>query len=288
MRIAIVIPARNAEGLIGKTLQSIRSGSRQPDELFVVDGLSNDATAKIAQTFGASLLTNNKRHSAAARQLGVTTSNCEVIAFTDADCMVAPDWLERIEKHFSEHQDLDGVGGRVLLSEPMNIVQRYASNVFSSIMQFPTDPTFVVSRQMRGAFAESNCAYRKEAICKAGGYNDFFSNYAEGIDLFWRLIATHHHLLFDPALTVEHLGYPKTLVDLFRTHFRYGIASTKLAKVHIGRVQIDRMIYDHFSNALINVAKHPNSIERWCGVCQLTAFLCGKIFSSLRYGVLNL
>jgi GT2 family glycosyltransferase len=288
MRYSVIIPSRNSARTLGTTLDTLLHGQRLPDEILVVDGCSEDQTVEVARRRGAQVLLNMKRHTAAARELGVATAAHDVVAFTDSDCIPAADWLHRIAARFEANPELDGVGGKVVLTAPRNEIQRYSASVFESIMRFPEEEVLVTRKGMPGSFAGANCAYRKEAIHKVGGFREEFTNHAEEIDLFWRLIDGGAKLLFDPALQVEHLEYPDTLGSLVRTNFSYGFASTKLAKRHIGP-QIDVALYGVWFGAFGSLLD-PRRRDALAGLrcLQIGTFIAGKICSSVFLRTINL
>lgn len=288
MRFSVVIPARNAALTLRTTLQALIGAERRPDEIIVVDGCSTDRTAEVAQNFGARVVLNKKRHVAAARQLGTITARHEVVAFTDADCQPAGDWLLRIARHFESDPALDGVGGRVVVSRPRNHIQEYSARVFEQIMQFPNTVTLVTTKGMNGSFAGANCAYSKKAILLAGGFRDAFTNHAEEIDLFWNLVDLNAKLLFDPDVLVEHLEYADTIKRLIKANFNYGIASTKLAKYHLGwqvDLKLQKLLLTSFCQSL-----NPFSSDPWAKLrtLQLMVFFIGKVYGSLRFRTINL
>jgi GT2 family glycosyltransferase len=269
-------------------LEALSRGERRPDEILVIDGCSEDGTADLARSYGARVTVNEKRHVAAARQIGVMTALHEIVAFTDSDCLPASDWLRSLMGHFQRDSQLDGVGGKVVLTAPRNEVQRYSAHVFESIMRFPHEEVLVTTKGMPGSFAGANCAYRKETVLAAGGFREEFTNHAEEIDLFWRLIDRRAKLLFDPALRVEHLEYPDTLARLVRTNFSYGFASTKLAKHHIGP-QVDLQLYGVWLRSFASLL-NPFRRDPWAGLrsIQIGTFIAGKIYSSIALRTLNL
>lgn len=288
IKCSVVIPTLNSAKTIGLTLKSLLDGARLPDEIIVVDGCSSDDTVEIAKRFGARVVLNEKRHAAAARQLGTVNAKYEVIAFTDSDCIPAVEWLERIANNFEKDPMLNGTGGKIVLSRPCNNIQKFSARVFEIIMQFPDKRIIVNEKKMPGAFPGANCAYKKESILSAGGFRDFFSNHAEEIDLFWRLIDKKERLLFDPEIVVEHLDYAHSIRRLITANFNYGIASTKLAKLHLGN-QIDLELYKLLLKSIF-LTINPFSKDKtgFLHVTQITAFITGKIYSSIRYRTINL
>ncbi|MEM7528450.1 MAG: glycosyltransferase [Pseudomonadota bacterium] len=94
--VSVVIPARDAAGTIGRCLDALAAQQYPADryEVLVVDNGSRDATAEIVSGKPrATLLTETKPGAYAARNRGVAAARGEIVAFTDADCMPAPDWL---------------------------------------------------------------------------------------------------------------------------------------------------------------------------------------------------
>jgi len=288
MKLAVVIPCRNSAATLGKTLTAIVTGDRKPDELWIIDGLSEDNTRQIATSAGARVLSNPKRHAAAARQIGAQSTKADIVAYTDSDCIPSPDWLSRIEKQFREHPELGGLGGPVHLTRPVSRVQAYSAATFEAIMNFPATEQLLPGKQMRGTLPGANGAYRSEILHTVGGFREQFTNHAEEIDLQWRLVEAGYKILFDPTIIVEHLGYPSTKRQLIRTNYSYGFASTKLAKHHLGwRVDgtLARALLRSTADILL---PWRNSRDADLRMLQLGAFQIGKIVSSIRYGTLNL
>jgi len=288
MNCSVIIPARNSAQTIEGTLNSLINGKRVPDEIIVVDGCSTDNTKAIAEKYGCKVIVNYNKNVAAARQIGIENACFEIVAFTDSDCRPALGWLQGIWEHFRNDPSLSGVGGPIFLSHPTNKIQAYSANVFESIMHFPKESTFITQKKMNGAFAGANSAYKKEAILSIGGFRKVFTNHAEEIDLFWRLIDAHAKLLFDPEILVEHLGYPSTIQQLIHTNFNYGMASTKLSKYHIGK-QIDLSLYALLFRSIISVL-NPFDHDQWAllRALQLSIFIGAKLYSSLILRTINI
>jgi glycosyltransferase involved in cell wall biosynthesis len=92
--ISVVVPARNAEHLIGDCLRSIAWS--QPREIIVVDGDSTDATASIAAVSGATVLFDGGRGLPAARLMGARAASSRWVALIDADVRLAEGDLGRL------------------------------------------------------------------------------------------------------------------------------------------------------------------------------------------------
>ncbi len=87
----------NAGPFIGEFLDSVRSQIRPPDEVVVVDGGSTDGTWEaLRDAPGIVAISEPGANIATGRNAAIRAATHDVIAVTDADCVLAPDWLERI------------------------------------------------------------------------------------------------------------------------------------------------------------------------------------------------
>jgi GT2 family glycosyltransferase len=111
----------------------------------------------------------------------------EVIAFTDDDCLPAPDWLkEGVE---AIRSGLDGISGRVIVP----------------ILDPPTDYEKNISRLSQSEFVTANCFYRRSALQACGGFDERFTMaWREDADLFFNLLTRSYRLEFAPTAKVLH------------------------------------------------------------------------------------
>jgi glycosyltransferase involved in cell wall biosynthesis len=92
----VVIPAHNAERYLAETLESVRAQTFSDYEILVIDDGSTDRTAEIAAGYsGVTLLSQNNRGAAAARNAGIRTARGQFVAFLDADDIWVPSKLEK-------------------------------------------------------------------------------------------------------------------------------------------------------------------------------------------------
>lgn len=122
MNISVIVCTHNRSESLGKTLASI-AASEVPGsiewELLVVDNNSTDATRRVAEDFGrnsglnARVLFEPRPGLSFARNLGVSASLGEILAFTDDDVHVSNRWIAEIQHGFDAHQPAC-MGGRIL------------------------------------------------------------------------------------------------------------------------------------------------------------------------------
>jgi len=94
--ISVIIPTYNEEANITACLQSLcnQTMSRDEYELIVVDGNSKDRTCELAREYADEVITQTSKKVGGARNDGVLRARGDIVATTDADCIIPPDWLE--------------------------------------------------------------------------------------------------------------------------------------------------------------------------------------------------
>ena len=74
------------------------------------------------------ILCEAKRGPAAARNKGLLNVKSEIMAMTDADCVVDKDWLQRIVTP-QKDESIGILGGKILATRPCNTVEIFGENI---------------------------------------------------------------------------------------------------------------------------------------------------------------
>jgi glycosyltransferase involved in cell wall biosynthesis len=111
LRISLVVPARDEQDRLPRCLASVAAQTRLPDEVVVVDNGSSDATARLAAATGARVLHEPVRGIWPAAAAGYDAATGDVIARVDADTVLPPDWLARVEHLLTTDPRCDAVTG---------------------------------------------------------------------------------------------------------------------------------------------------------------------------------
>ena len=228
--VSIIIPAHNAEATLAKCLEACLEQTHLEIEVIVVDDGSTDATARIAQGFPVHYVRQENRGPAAARNRGATEAKGDILAFTDADCVPEPCWIERLLGHFAE--GVVAVGGTYGIANPESLFARMVyEEIAARHARFGEEVDFL------GSF---NVAYRRGAFEAAGGFDEGFPRAsAEDNDLAYRLFDAGGTLRFARDAVVRHY-HPTRLWPYLRTQMRHGFWRMKLYAKHPGRVRGDR------------------------------------------------
>jgi glycosyltransferase involved in cell wall biosynthesis len=201
---SIIIPALNEEAFLRECLESALRLDYPKDryEVIVVDNGSTDATVRIARAFGVTVLERPGLKIGAVRNAGYHASCGEVIAFTDADCVLPESWLATGQAFLLE-EGVGAVGGGILVRPDSTWLERCW--VVSQAAEVR------VVRNLAG----SSFMLRREIFERCGR---FAENVVAGEDdkLSAELRRNGYSLLSLRGCSVVHLGYPKTFSEVVR------------------------------------------------------------------------
>ncbi|MDJ0588426.1 MAG: glycosyltransferase family 2 protein [Pleurocapsa sp. MO_226.B13] len=115
--VSVIIPVYNDGKRLRLCLQALKQQTYAQDryEVIVIDN-GSEATEKIkdiVHSEGAIALYEEIPGSYVARNKGLTVAKGEAIAFTDADCIPAPDWIAKGVAHLQRVPNCGFVGGEI-------------------------------------------------------------------------------------------------------------------------------------------------------------------------------
>ncbi len=111
--VSVIVPVYNDAQRLALCLDALEKQSYPAlaFEVIVIDNGSDRSPQEVVDRFGfAKLVVETKAGSYAARNKGLSLAQGEVLAFTDADCLPRPQWLEQ---GVDRLQELGGDGGVV-------------------------------------------------------------------------------------------------------------------------------------------------------------------------------
>jgi len=136
------------------------------------------------------------------------------LAFTDSDCVAAPDWLRRLLLPAPAPQ-VGAVAGEVLALEQVTPVQRLVEQ-FGLMKHAVTLP-----HKSLPCFSTANVAVRRRLLEKLGGFRADVRYFAD-MELSWRLqLAGGHTILFRPEAVIRH-RHRRTWGALWRQGVQHG------------------------------------------------------------------
>jgi glycosyltransferase involved in cell wall biosynthesis len=205
MFVSVVVITKNNAETVGEGIASLLDQTFPKDkyEILVVDGHSNDGTDEIVKKYAKGnsllkLLYESHGTMGYARNVGVSASKGDIIAFTDGDAVTPKDWIEKIVRAFDDNQ-LTALGGfDVLVSsgksgESTRIMDSWRRlKKTSGIKAIPCIKTV-------------NFAIKRKALLSCGGFDPDLSHWDEA-ELMARLYSKTKNtgILYDPEIVVYH------------------------------------------------------------------------------------
>jgi glycosyltransferase involved in cell wall biosynthesis len=128
--VSIIVPVYNGGRTIDALLTSLLALDYPADrhEILIVDNKSTDDTRERVQRYPVTLLEETEiQGSDAARNRGVEAAKGEILAFTDADCVVESTWLKRL---LADHENprWGGFSGSTRAYPSSNLIARYCAH----------------------------------------------------------------------------------------------------------------------------------------------------------------
>lgn len=280
--ISVVMPVYNGESTIGQQLEALKRQSYQDKwELIVVDNGSDDKTAEIVQAYQQELpclcliSAIEKKGSAYARNVGAQKACGKVLAFCDADDVVAPGWLTAIAGAWPMHEFIAGAVETELLNE--------GASWHPSFAKYPYQPVF----GFRPFVSSCNMAISRQAFEKVGGFSEEF-RHSHDVDISWRLQLQGYPIHFIPEAVVHRRFRPSLYEQwlrvsrisrfrplLFKRYAKYGMPRSSRKRVYRRYKWLIRNVMNVFDPAMQKRSK-------WI---HQAALAWGCLQGSLRYRV---
>ena len=222
MRTSIIVPARDAEQTLPRTLQGIaRQDPHDEHELIVVDNGSRDATAQIAEQ--ADSVTRVIRRDrgdgpGAARNAGAAAATGTVLAFIDADCWPSEGWLAA---GLAAGEGADLVQGRVAPDPEAELG--------------PFDRTLSVGGA-HGLFESANLFVARQLFERVGGFPAGLepaggAPFGEDVIFGWAARRAGARTTFSAQALAYHEVIPRKAADFIAERSRYVLFPALAAEV---------------------------------------------------------
>jgi len=226
--VSIIIPAKNAQAVIKKCVDSILRQNYKNYELIVVNDGSTDKTAQILADYPlVKALTTPGAGPSEARNIGIALAKGEFAAFTDADCVVAGDWIAELLKGFTNEKTA-GCGGAQKSPEDDSGFGKKVQD-FLSIFGFISGYLQSGSKMRLTSHNPScNVMYRKSILVESGGFLAGLWP-GEDVELDYRIKKNGYSLMFNPQAVVYHYR-PNNFRNFNAMMFRYGQAQGFLVR----------------------------------------------------------
>lgn len=192
--ISVIIPHYDDPVRLRRCLSELMRNDTAGAEILVVDNASPDPLDALAAAFPAvRFLLEAERGAGPARNRGVRDSRARVLAFLDADCVPAPDWLANV-RAVAPRADL--IGGRVSVFDETP-PPRTGAQAFETVFAF-NFRSYIEDKGFSGA---GNLVTHRAVFDAVG---PFGTGISEDTEWTRRAVAQGYRLIYADALRVGH------------------------------------------------------------------------------------
>jgi len=247
-RISIIVSTYKRKEKLKRLLESFsKLRCCCPLEFIIVDNCSDDGTASIIENWKKTIdfadvkftILTARSPLVHSRNVGISLSTGNIIAFTDDDCLVDPGWVDYLYQRLISCSEYVGVGGRVL---PLgdDIFSTY-STVYHSL----EPPSHI------NAIVTANCIFWKQPVVDVGQFDDYFIvPGAEDTAISMKLWLRGYRFGFEERAIVYH-NYRQSLGEFAKTFYNCGngeklIIENRL-KEYLQYMQYPEQIYNYIA-----------------------------------------
>lgn len=268
--VSVVIPAFNAETLIGGAISSALTQSERPEEILVVDDGSSDATSEIAGAYPVPvrLLRQPNGGVSEARNAALRVARGDFIALLDADDQFLPHHLERCLEAWHSYAARVGHQRVIVTGNAYRLTEHGLTNASILPSNFPP-PARQRKQILQSNFTGIFAVYPRHLHDEVGLFDPSLRR-GEDRDLWTRAIFSGWHIV--PQRT-PHAIYRMSEVSLSAAHDRMASAEFQVlekARAHLAptltadeRDYLDLRLSSPAPRALIHEANDLIRTSSW-------------------------
>ncbi|WXL24092.1 glycosyltransferase family 2 protein [Ectopseudomonas mendocina] len=225
MRVALIIPTRNAGPHVDLQLPALAAQTRQPDEIFIVDSSSTDNTVARYREFGArvEVIPVETFNHGGTRRWASQQVNADVLIYMTQDAIPAsPDSFANLLESLCSEPDIGVAYGRQLPHKGADILSAQSRH-FNYPQQSRTKRRKDSDELgIKTCFSsDSFSAYRTDALEKSGGFPEDVIG-SEDAYVAARLLLKGYAVRYAANAEVHH-SHNYSLLEEFRRYFDIGV-----------------------------------------------------------------
>ncbi|HEX8036114.1 MAG TPA: glycosyltransferase family A protein [Ktedonobacterales bacterium] len=247
MHVTVCICTRNRTKSLIRALASVAASECRAFDLLIVDQGSTDETEQSIRDLRATLpqfprlmyIRSATAGASAAHNIAVSHATGDIIAFTDDDCEVLPQWLGHIVSYVETHPDVSQVCGAVLAG-PYDPTRGFIPTYDARHERQVASPWL----KWREGGIGANMAFRLDALRSVGPFDEMLGTGAplhaclDG-DMTYRMLKAGYTVATVPEICVIHHGF-RTWDDgrVLMRNCGIGVAAAYTKHLRLGDVAV--------------------------------------------------
>lgn len=217
---SVLICTYNRPEMLAMSLAAlIEHTLEKPDQVVVVNGGDERSDAIVQNYVGRNdvrveLVKTVNKNLAASRNIGLAHCTGEIVAMTDDDAEVFPDWVTQMKRIHAGHPETGGVGGAVIGADSATSLLSRIADVSVFLSGAGAGPV----RTIPGV----NASYKRAALQAVGPQDETLFR-GEDVDFNWRMAKLGYGIFYSPEIKVMH-HHRATLCGLVTQFYMYGRA----------------------------------------------------------------
>jgi glycosyltransferase involved in cell wall biosynthesis len=213
--ITVVVCTRDRPISLGRCLESLKNVRYPLFEVIVVDNASKGPeTRELTSQAGFRYEREDRSGLDPARNCGFHAAQYQIVAYTDDDVRVDPDWLIGVARGFADPgiACVTGLIRPMELETPAQVLFEHYGGMGKGYRPRIFDPTTMPRLALIGSHqvgVGANMSFRREVLHRLGGFDPHLdvgtpSNGAGDLDMFHRLLAAGLKARYEPTALVWH------------------------------------------------------------------------------------
>lgn|GEM_PF-1367541 len=217
-QVSVILCTRDRAEMLDRALGALCAALADSAEIIVVDsGSTTIDTARTAERHSVRYVRSDIPGLSIARNLGLETSEREIVVFTDDDCLVAEGFLDPLIEPFS--------------SPAVGATTGHLRDISDTSERDPNPPTAILTDVLDGLDAGHGAlmAFRRSVITDLGGFDPVLGagrhfGGAEDTDALCRVLDAGLHIARVQAAEVQHV-FTRDDADYRRLARAYGLGT---------------------------------------------------------------
>ncbi|KAB8319054.1 glycosyltransferase [Tolypothrix campylonemoides VB511288] len=252
--ISVIVCTRNRPEQLAQCLRSLQALCQPPKQIIVVDNAPADDSTRqvVAQIPGIEYVLEPRPGLSVARNTGIRHSIGDIIAFTDDDVLVHPDWITRLQQGFYDPKVMAVMGLMLpaeLETEAQFIFHKSSGGPSWGYRALTFGTHFFEETKHQGVpvwlmGAGANMAFRRNAFELVGYFDERLgagaSGCSEDSEFWYRVLAEGWLCRYEPTAVIFH--YHRSDLDSLK-HQMY-----QYMRGHVTALFVQFANYKHWGN----------------------------------------